>query len=157
MWTGGCHSGSHQLVLGKDQHRRLHMRVTWYMRCACAGGELVSVTQQGVSARVWLRCKACVYPYLVGAVCLRPRCVGCVLLSAVPVAAWASEEARSLLSPKGCPEERVTPVCVCMCWHACVSWPWAPVKAALSPKLTPLACLFVLLSVCAGLARCPFL
>lgn len=48
-------------------------------------------------------------------------------------------------------------VCVCVCSHMRGSWPWAPPEVTLSPKLTPLACPFVLLSVCARLARCPSL
>lgn len=58
------------------------------------------MTQRGVSARVWLGCRMCVYMYLVdGAVCLSMMC-GMCLPGAVPMADWVGEEVLSSLSPK---------------------------------------------------------
>jgi len=130
-----------------------------YVTCAQHG------VQVGVSTtwRVWVPVygqdagcvDVCIWPVV-------PRVCVCdvasrVPLGAVPVAASAGEEARSSPPPNGVLRIGSSLcVCVCVCSHRRVSWPWAPTEVALSPKLTPLACPFVLLSVCARLARCPY-
>lgn len=58
------------------------------------------MTQRGVSARVWLGCRMCVYMYIcLMMLCLSMTC-GMCLPGVVSMAACAGEEVLSSLSPK---------------------------------------------------------
>ena len=137
-----------------------YMRVCCgYVTCAqhgCGNGR--EHDMEGVGARVWPECRLRVrvlssqwHRVSVSVTC-KPCPPGCYLWGCL-----GREEVRSSPPPNGVLRIGSSLcVCVCVCSHRRVSWPWAPTEVALSPKLIPLACPFVLLSVCARLARRPY-